>query len=180
VVTHENRRALFYDDLLRGKTVAVHFLATRDTGAEALASRLSRVQPLVADRLGRDLYLYSITTDPLHDTPSVLEAFARRAGARPGWLFLTGHPETMELLKSRCFAGAPHAHHGPGAEDCSLAMLRYGNEAAGVWGSAPVNSTPQSIAERLASVRSRPTPEGPFRRRGPSPLRAGVTAGGQR
>ena len=36
VLTHESRRALFYDDLLRGRTVAVHFFSTRDASAPAL------------------------------------------------------------------------------------------------------------------------------------------------
>src|SRR2546430_6940505 len=82
VVTHENRRALFYDDLLRGKTVMIHFFSTRDEGAVKLAGSLAKVQPYLGARLGRDVFLYSVTTDPVHDTPAVLEAFAAKILAR--------------------------------------------------------------------------------------------------
>jgi protein SCO1/2 len=180
VVTHESRRALFYDDLLRGKTVMVHFLSTRDRAASGLAQNLARVQPYLGARLGRDVFLYSITTDPLHDTPAVLEAFAAKIQARPGWLFLTGEPASIELLKSRLFSGgSAHRHTGQPEEDCSVGMLRYGNEAVGLWGSAPVNSSPKWIAQRLSWVMSRPKVDAAgFKRRGPAPLHAAITAGG--
>ena len=179
VITHESRRALFYEDLLRGKTAMIHFLATRDAGAPLLARNLAAVQPYLGDRLGRDVFIYSITTDPLHDTPAVLESFAARFQAQPGWLFLTGDAGAMELLKSRLFAAAVH-HHGSQEEDCSLGMLRYGNEAAGLWGTAPINSPPESIAQRISWVASRPAPEAwTFSRRGPAPLSASVLRGGR-
>ena len=179
VLTHENRRTLFYDDLLRGKTVLVHFFSTRDLAASSLAEHLAKVQPYIGSRLGRDVFLYSITTDPHHDTPAVLESFAVKVQAQPGWLFLTGDTRSIELLKSRLFAGAGHAGHGE--EDCSLGMLRYGNEAVGLWGSAAVKSSPEWIARRLSWVMSRPMLDSTgFNRRGPAPLQTAVTAEGGR
>ena len=180
VVTHEGRRALFYDDLLRGKTAIVHFFSTRDAAAPRLAANLARVQPYLGARLGRDVFLYSLTTDPLHDTPAVLEAFAAGVEARPGWLFLTGEPASMELLKARMFSGSGGHHHDSSAEDCSLGMIRYGNEAVGLWGSAPASSPPETIAQRLSWVMTRPAAKGGFQRRGPTPLRAGLSAGARK
>ncbi len=178
-MTHEGRRALFYDDLLCGKTVIVHFFSTRDKTAGGLAEHLSKVQPYLGARVGRDVFLYSITTDPLYDKPAVLETFAAKVEAQPGWLFLTGESRSIELLKSRLFASADAHHHtGTPEEDCSLGMLRYGNEAAGLWGTAPLNSSPEWIAQRLSWVMSRPKPETvEFKRRGPLPLQPAVAPG---
>src|SRR5213592_3617451 len=49
---------------------------------------LVQVQKLLADRVGRDLFMYSITLDPKQDTPEVLNAYAKTFGVGPGWKFL--------------------------------------------------------------------------------------------
>ena len=174
VVTHENRKALFYDDLLRGKTVMVNFMSVRDESELKMTASLAHVHRFLGDRLGRDVFMYSITTDPEHDTPRVLAAFAERHGVRPGWLFLTGQPGAVQTLKSRFFASATgHAAHGAGpVEDCSAGMVRYGNEAAGIWASFPAKSDPECIAKRVSWLEPKEARVGPPRRRGPAPLAA--------
>ena len=49
-----------------------------------------RCRRLLGDRMGRDIFFYSITIDPEHDTPAVLKEYAEKYHAGPGWLFLTG------------------------------------------------------------------------------------------
>ncbi len=125
----------------------------------------------LGDRLGRDVFMYSITVDPLHDTPQALAEFADRHGAQPGWLFLTGTPTNLAILRGRFFAHGPgHSHEGRDAGDCSMRMLRYGNEAVGLWGSVPSTIAPEAIALRISWVESRPQPTGPSIRKGPMPL----------
>jgi hypothetical protein len=50
-----------------------------------------------------------------------------------------------------------------------MAMIRYGNEAVGLWGTVPTGARPEWIAQRVSWVESRPVPTGPFKRRGPFP-----------
>jgi len=170
VVTHEGFRALFYDDLIAGKTVVLHCMSLATEPVYRTAESLARVQRLVADRLGRDLFFYSLTVDPERDTPRALQEYAARQGAGPGWLFLTGETAVMHELRDRLYQGGAHVHDGqPG---CSLALLRYGNAAVGLWGSVPARTDPKWIAERLSWVRAREMPQGSPRRRGPAPLRA--------
>jgi protein SCO1/2 len=170
VVTHEGARALFYDDLLAGKTVVIHCMSLATEPVYRTAEALARVQRLVGDRLGRDLFFYSLTVDPERDTPKALRDFAARRGAGPGWLFLTGETAVMHELRDRLYQGGAHVHDGqPG---CSLALLRYGNAAVGLWGSVPAKADPAWIAQRLSWVQARDLPQGPPRRRGPAPLRA--------
>lgn len=181
VVTHEGFRALFYDDLIlgpspAGRTVIVHCMSIATEPVYRTVESLARLQRLAAGRLGRDLFVYSLTVDPERDTPKALKEFAARHGAGPGWLFLTGEPAALLDLRQRLFSHGPgpgHVHGAAGMEggDCALAMLRYGNAAVGLWGAVPARTDPAWIVQRLSWVESREHPAGPPRRRGPAPLR---------
>src|SRR5689334_721484 len=90
LTTHEGRTVRFYDDLLKGKIVAIDLIYTTCQYACPLeTARLAQVQRLLGDRMGRDVFFYSITIDPEHDTPAVLAEYAAKYRAGPGWLFLT-------------------------------------------------------------------------------------------
>ncbi|HVT57121.1 MAG TPA: SCO family protein [Thermoanaerobaculia bacterium] len=169
VRSHENREALFYRDLIQGKTVMINFMSIAGEAANPVTASLAEVQRALGDRLGRDAFMYSITVDPEHDSPRALRDFAARHGARPGWLFLTGEPATIEVLH-RSFFAHPGRHGAAPVEDCSLGIVRYGNDAVGLWGSAPARSNAAWLAARLSWVATGSRVEGPPRRRGPAPL----------
>ena len=61
-------------------------------------ARLVQVQRLLGERVGRDIFFYSISIDPKRDTPIVLKAYAEKFGVGPGWLFLTGKAEDVKLI----------------------------------------------------------------------------------
>lgn len=153
VVTHENERALLYDDLLKGKIVTINFLSTREEGVDELVDNLVKVQRLLGNRVGRDVFMYSITTDPEYDTPEVLARFAERHGVGPGWLFLTGEPATMRLLLGSIFVGPrEHARGSHAGPPCAAGLVRYGNTVTGSFGSFPAMARPEAIAERFTWV----------------------------
>ena len=72
---------------------ALHFGAcgvlARHSAAELLFKSID-VQRLLSDRMGTDIFFYSISIDPEWDTPAVLREYAEKFHAGPGWLFLTG------------------------------------------------------------------------------------------
>ena len=173
VYTHDGRKALFYDDLLRGKMVMINCMSIKNENSFPVTRNLARVQRLLGNRLGRDLFMYSITVDPEHDTPKALAAFAEKYQAGPGWMFLTGERAVLELLRSRLFMNPDHHdhEHGP-VEDCSMALIRYGNEAVGLWGSVPAKRDPMSIAARLSWIESGQPAAAKVTRGGPMPLSA--------
>jgi protein SCO1/2 len=181
VHTHEGRRALFYNDLLRGKAVLVNCMSIAGESLHHSTANLVKVQRLLGSRAGRDVFLYSITVEPERDTPRALATFAEAQGVGPGWLFLTGKPDVMHALRERFFADhAMRNHtrgHGPAREDCSLGLVRYGNEAVGLWGAVPAQTEPEWIVRRLSWVESRRPPAGPFKRRGPSAAAAPAAPG---
>ncbi len=173
VRSHDDRNALFYNDLVRGKTVIINCMSIRNEADSPVTANLAKVQQLLGNRLGRDLFIYSITIDPEHDTPRMLKAFAEKYQARPGWTFLTGERTAIELLRRRLFVSDgvhDHDHDGKQVEDCSLGLVRYGNEAVGLWGSVPAKSNPASIAKRLSWIESSQAATRPVTRGGPAAL----------
>ncbi len=69
LTTHEGKTVRFYDDLVKDKTVMLNFFYTNCVN-EAICplstANLVRVQKLLASRMGRDVFMYSITLDPAH------------------------------------------------------------------------------------------------------------------
>ena len=166
--THEGGRVRFYDDLVRDKTVLINFFYTRCT-AEALCpmttANLVKVQEMLGDRVGREIFFYSITLAPDHDVPRVLRMYARSFGVGPGWLFLTGRNEEIELLRrSLGFVDPdPVKDRDPSQH---IGMVRYGIEPLERWGACPCLSSPESMLRYLAWMspgRERPDPWPPAR-----------------
>ena len=81
VMTHTGRKAWFYDDLIKGKIVGINFMSVKSEEQFPVTQNLAKVQELVGDKLGRGTFMVSITTDPEHDNPAILEAFAKKHGA---------------------------------------------------------------------------------------------------
>lgn len=161
--THQGQVARFYDDLVRQKIVLINCISTRDESSCSNNETLVKVQLLIAKELGQSVFMYSITTDPEHDTPATLQAFAKKCGAKDGWLFLTGDSTDLKAVRQRLFTYA-------GGQDCSMHLIRYGNEAVGLWGGIMATSSPESIAQRLSWITPGERPIGPPRRGGPPPL----------
>src|ERR1700748_683715 len=94
LTTQEGKTVHFYDDLLKGKVVAITLIYTHCLDSCPLeTARMAQVQRLLGDRMGKDIFFYSISIDPRRDTPEVLNAYAKKFHAGPGWLFLTGKEE---------------------------------------------------------------------------------------
>ena len=71
----------------------------------------------VQDHLGSDfgsrIIFLSITVDPEHDSPDVLQRYAETFGADlAGWKFLTGSPQTIRAIERRYGVFAAQAPSG--------------------------------------------------------------------
>ncbi len=157
LTTHEGRNVRFYDDLLKDKTVLLNFFYTVCT-AEAICplgtANLVAVQELLAPRVGKDIFMYSITLDPVNDVPEVLKRYARAFGAKPGWEFLTGKKEDIERLRRNLGYvdldpvrdRDPSQHSG---------MIRYGIEPLERWAGCAILTSPKWIARYLSWIEPR-------------------------
>jgi protein SCO1/2 len=150
VIDQDGVRALFYRDLVRGKVVIMHFTSVAFNKTYPVMQNLAGLQKLIGSHLGNDVFMYTITFDPDHDTPPTLKEFAQSFGAKPGWSFLTGKRPDLEAIRTRLFQmsdGSSHGSHCGG--DCSRGIVRIGNEALGRWTGCPSRCRPEVMAHYL-------------------------------
>jgi protein SCO1/2 len=131
--THEGNEVRFYEDLVQGRQVIINMMYAHCAEfCPAITTRLVEVHRELGSRMGRDLFMYSITLKPHEDDPAALKAFARTHGALlPGWTFLTGDAHDIETLR---FALFRHDHIKFDLDpDSHTGKLRIINDAINRW-----------------------------------------------
>ena len=150
--TQDNQPVRFYDDLIKGKTVVISFMFSSCKAVCPMTNvNLLKVQKALGDHVGRDVFFYSLTLDPKTDTPEVLHKYAKSIGAKPGWTFLTGKFEDLELVRRKMGftdpdpkVDADKTQHG--------GLIAYGNDAFGRWSMMPSTADPKRIAEAVSRL----------------------------
>ena len=152
--THEGKAVKFYDDLICGKLVAINMMYTQCEGiCPGMTQNLLRVQEQLGDRVGREVFMYSITLLPEQDTPERLKEYVDMNNIKPGWLFLTGARADIETIRFKLgfydndpAVDADRSQH--------TGMVRIGNEALDRWSMAPALAEPENIAQAILSIQS--------------------------
>ena len=127
LINQNGEKMKFYSDLIQGKVVIINsFFATCQGSCLPLNQNLAKVQEALGDRLGKDVYILSISVDPTVDTPPNLKQYAKKLQARPGWFFLTGSKENVDfaLKKIGQYVDDKQDH---------LNIFIIGNERTGLW-----------------------------------------------
>ena len=153
LVTHEGKRVRFYEDLIRDKTVLFNFFVVGCTEGRCPVGtgNLRQVQDLLGERMGRDIFFYSITLQPAADTPTRLREYAEAFEVRPGWLFLTGTPTNVDFLRrSQGFVDPDPVRDRDPANHSGMA--RYGSDRLERWAAVSVRSSPQNIATAILTL----------------------------
>src|SRR5712692_6542179 len=149
LITQDGITVHLYDDLLKGKSVAINVMYTSCKDECPLeTARLAQVQRLLGERMGKDIFFYSITIDPKRDKPEVLKAYAEKYGVGPGWLFLTGKEEDIKLATKKL--GLSRVRDSA-SKDGHTASLMVGNEPAGLWMRNSAVDNPQFLATTIAN-----------------------------
>jgi len=152
LTTHEGKPVRFYDDLIRGKIVMFNMMYAQCDGiCPTMTANLVRVQSMLGPRVGRDVFMYSITLQPEQDTPYDLRVYAAVRGVRPGWLFLTGSPADVRLVRYRLgFYDPDPAVDGEKATHTGA--VRIGNDRYERWSMAPALAAPEQILAAVEHV----------------------------
>jgi protein SCO1 len=148
-IQDQNGKSLkFYNDLVKGKVVAVNFVFTTCTATcPSLTATFRKVQQHLIEHKF-DVQLISISVDPTIDTPERLHAFAEKFNAEPGWTFVTGSSSDIELLlKEFGVYVANKNDHTP--------MVLIGNDKAGYWTRAYGLSSPDALVKLLTEASNR-------------------------
>jgi protein SCO1/2 len=131
LTTQDGKKVKFYDDLIRGKIVVIDLIYTHCVDSCPLeTARLAQVQKILGDRVGTEIFFYSITIDPRRDTPEVLKGYAEKYRAGPGWTFLTGKKEDIDLISKKI---GLYTEPDPADRDGHTPSVILGNEPMGQW-----------------------------------------------
>lgn len=162
LTAHDGRTVQFYEDLIKDKTVLINFMYVNctDGGCPVTTHTLAKVRKLLGERVGRDVFIYSITLDPENDTLADLRKYAKSHHADvPGWLFLRATRHDTELLRRKLgfYDRDPVVDKDKSSH---ASMIRYGNEPRQRWAMSSSLVPPQAIARVIGWV-SEPSQQRP-------------------
>ena len=148
LVTHEGETVHFFDDLIKDRIVAINFIYTRCPDTCPLeTAQLVRVQNILGDRVGKDVFIYSISVDPENDTPPVLKEYRERFKAN--WTFLTG--KDADIVKLRKKLGLYIAEIQSEDSNNHNVNMIIGNQATGRWMKRSPFENPYVLADQLGN-----------------------------
>ena len=146
LIDQDGRKVRFYTDVLKNKVVAINtFFTTCTSICPPMNRNFEKMQEALGDRLGKDVFLVSISVDPATDTPPRLKEYSKRFHAKPGWLFLTGKKENVDwaLYKLGQYVETKNDH---------TSIFLIGNEPKGLWKKAFGLSNAEELIEILEDV----------------------------
>jgi len=152
VLTQNGETLRFYDDVMKGKILLINFFFTDcDNVCPIATDNLVRVQELLGDRVGKDIRMISISLQPEHDTPEVMAAYAKKHSVGPGWFFLTGGRDDIELLRHRLgfWDIDPVVDADP---EQHLGTVRIANEPMHRWAMSPSLLNPTALVRAVHRV----------------------------
>ncbi len=147
LTNQDGEKVKFFDDLLKDKIVAINFIYTTCPDSCPLeTAQLVKVQNIMKDRIGKDVFIYSITIDPDVDTPEKLKEYKEKFGAK--WDFFTG--DEQEIISIRRKLGLYIEELAEGSNNHNVSMI-VGNQKTGRWMKRSPFENPYVLADQLGN-----------------------------
>ncbi len=147
LTTQDGKVVRFYDDLLKGKSVVINLIYTTcSISCPVETAKLVEVQRLLGGRVGKDIFFYSISIDPVTDRPEKLKAYASKFQVKPGWMFLTGKKEDINLISKKLGLSSLGDAASP---DGHMPSLMIGKEATNQWMRNSAVDNPRFLATKI-------------------------------
>jgi protein SCO1/2 len=146
LVNQDGEKVRFYTDVLKGKTVVVNaFFTTCTSVCPPMNRSMEKIQEALGARVGKEVFLVSLTVDPATDTPARLKEYAAKFHAGPGWTFLTGKKENLDwaLYKLGQYVEDKESHK---------TIIIIGNESTGLWKKALGMAKVEDLIQIVESV----------------------------
>jgi protein SCO1/2 len=149
--TQDDKEVRFYDDMVKGKQVIVMMMYAKCETFCPLATKImvDLHHKALAERMGKDLFMVSVSLKPWEDNPAALKEYAKAQGALlPGWTFLTGNQYDVDTLRYRFFS---HDHIGIDMdEDLHAGSMKIINDPVGRWLHADVFASTRTLLDHVA------------------------------
>jgi protein SCO1/2 len=146
LLNQNGEKMRLYSDLLKDKVVIINtFFGTCTSVCPPMNRNLEKVQEAFKDRIGKDLYIISISVDPEVDTPPVLKDYAAKFHAVPGRFFLTGKKQNVDwaLYKLGQYVEDKNDHQ---------TVIVIGNVRTGLWKKAFGLAKTEELIEIVRTV----------------------------
>ena len=151
LTAHTGETLRFFDDVIEGKVVAVNFIFTSCKDVCPMeTARMASVYEILGERVGSDVFFYSITIDPENDTVEVLRDYAERFGVNgENWKFLTGNKEEIDDIRAKFgLFGDPEEEQDLSNHNINLML---GNQSTGQWVRRSPFENPYILANQLGT-----------------------------
>ena len=146
LINQDGEKVRFYSDVLKGKTVVVNaFFTTCTSVCPPMNRSMEKIQEALGARVGKDVFLVSVSVDPETDTPARLKEYASKFHAGKGWVFLTGKKENVDwaLYKLGQYVEDKNDHK---------TVIIIGNESTGLWKKALGIARVEELIQIVESV----------------------------
>jgi protein SCO1/2 len=146
VLDQNGKERRFYSDLIKNKVVVLSFFFTSCVSVcPAMNLALSKLQTNLADRLGKDVFIVTVTKDPETDKPPHLKAWGKALGVKPGWTMVTGEPSVIAKIV-RDFTGDRLG------KDAHNTIFILGSDRTGNWTDISGYATPEELRQQIDTL----------------------------
>jgi len=153
LTTQDNKPVRFYEDLVKNRTVIVDFMyATCDDRCPVKTFNLVNVHKRLGGRVGRDIFMLSVSLEGKRDTPEMLRQYIEHyGGPKTGWLYLTGDYHDVEALRyslgvydlDPIIDADKESHDG---------IVTFGNDSTNRWSALPAMMDSRGIARTVSRI----------------------------
>lgn len=130
LVDQNGRKVKFYSDLVKDKLVVISFFFTNCNDVCPMMGRsLANLKTRLGKRLGRDVFLITVSKDPATDTPERMNKWGKEYGVSSGWTLVTGDQAVIKKILWD-FAGEVVG------QSKHESVVLIGNDKTGIWTSS--------------------------------------------
>lgn len=147
LVNDRNQKVRLYEDVIKDRIVLLSFFYTSCQYICLMQGQsLAKLQADLKGRVGKDVFLISITTDPETDTPQKLREWAAHQGRKNGWMLLTGEKSEIDKVVTT-FTG-----DSVGRPQLHSSLVYIGNDANGQWRAINGLSNTENLIAAIENV----------------------------
>ena len=106
---------------------------------------LTKLQASLGDRLGKDVFIVTVTKDPETDTPARLRSFGKNLRIKSGWTMVTGDVNAIGKIVYD-FTGDPLGQNSHNT------IFIIGNDKTGAWADLSGYSSLSELREQIDAV----------------------------
>lgn len=146
LIDQNGRPAKFQSDVIGDRIVVMNFIYTSCTTVCPVNSAIfGQVQRRLGPRLGTEVFLVSLSVDPVTDRPTRLRAYAKKHRAQRGWIWLTGEKLTVDKVLDGLGAYTPNYEDHP-------SMVLVGDARTGEWARFFGFASPDQIMAKVEGL----------------------------